>query len=262
MPATQLATKASTPDGPLDAAKLDQEVAESDVKRLTKAIADLRKRGPGSDPALLGCLQAELEGAQKILRRIDLEAGERTAAAAGPLPPGVLQKIRLRRRRVEDLHAAVLGRMGESQRLRAHLQGLKNSIAALRQSWAFREDQREVRNRYLFPPDAETRDHPAPARGGQKNSKSMERLALMERDVETTGVELTISAAAQAEASARWEGEKAVLDAWESAVRSLGASARAMLDALPAAGAATMGAVTNTTDFRDGIVGFTTPLIR
>ena len=84
----------------------------------------------------------------------------------------------------------------------------------------------------------------------------------MERDIETTAAELKIAAAAQVAASARWQTEKAVLDGWESAVRSLGPAARAVLSAMPRPGAATMGAATHQVDFRNGVPGFTSPLIR
>lgn len=262
MNATQAATKPRAPASPLAEAQLDQEQAGADVQRLTKTITELRQKGPGSDPALLGCLQAELEDASKLLRRVDLEAAEQIAAASGPLSPKVLEKIRLRRRKVADLHAAVLGRMGESQRLREHLGRVRNEIAALKDSWEFREAQQEIRNTYIFPRDPEARDNPAPTRGARKTPKSMEKLARLERDLETTTAELKIAAAAQISASQRWEAEKAVLDGWVRAVDSLGPAARAVLDSMPRPGAATMGAVTNQTDFRAGIPGFTTPLIR
>ena len=262
MTATQAATKASTPDTPLASAQAEQEVAESDVKRLTLAIADLRQRGPGADPVLLARLQDERESASKLLRRIDLEAAEQTAAATGPLSPKVLEKIRLRRRRVEDLHAAVLGRMGESQRLREHLGGLRNSIAQLRASWEFRREQQELRSAYVFPHDLEDRDNPPPARGGQKTPQSTAKLALLERDLETTAAELRIAVAAQEAASQRWQAEKAVLDGWESAIRRLGPAARAALDAMPQPGAATMGLSPGEGDFRNGIVGHAVQMIR
>ena len=264
MPSTQLATKASPPAGPPDAAQLDQEAADAAVARLTKAITELRQTGPGSDPALLGCLQAELEGAQKVLRRVDLEAAEQTAAATGPLPPKTLEKIRRRRRKVEDLHAAVLGRMGEHRRLREHLHGLKNEIAELKASWEFKQDNREFLSPFVRPPrDPQlAEERRGPSRNSEKTPQSIEKLALMERDLESTGAELTIAAAVQAEASARWETEKRTLGGWESAARSLGPAARAVLDALPRVGTQSLGEVTRQDDFRDGVPGYTQPMIR
>ncbi len=260
MPATQLAT--STIASPLDAAETEQEAAHSAVARLTAAITELTRSGPGFDQILLARLESEREAAQKVLRAADLEAAETVAAATGPLSPKVLEKIRLRRRRVEDWHAAVLGRMGESQWLREHLGRVKNEIATLEASWEFREDQREMRNEYLFPRDAQTRDPAAPARSGVKTPQSVQRLAQLERDLEITVAELKIASAAQIVASERWQLEKAILDGWERAACSLGPSARAVLNALPQPGAAPMAASTNRGDFRDGIVGRSLPAIR
>ena len=85
---------------------------------------------------------------------------------------------------------------------------------------------------------------------------------MMERDIETTTAELKIAAGAQEAASQRWQIEKAVLDNWETAARSMGPAARAVLNAMPRPGADTLGAVTNQTDFRNGVPGHTSPLIR
>ena len=257
------ATKpAPEPANPLTEAEVEQEQARSEAAAITEKIKALTRSGPGFDQGLHARLKIEQESALKALRAADLQLEEQKAAATAPISARVIDKIRRRRRRVEDLHASTLARMGETNHLRGHIQGLKNSIAALRESWEFRADQQEMQNAYLFPRDPEARDHPAPARRAQKTPQSMEKLALLERDLETTAAELKIAAAAQIAASARWEAEKAVLDAWESAVRSLGASAGAVLDALPAAGAQSLGGVTRQDDFRDGIPGHTTPMIR
>ncbi len=259
MPATQLAT--STIAGPPAEAQLDREADGGDVARLTQAIADLRKMGPGNDPVLLERLQTELESAQKVLRAVDLAAAERTAAAGAPISTKALGKIRDMRRKVENLHGATLARMGEAARLREHMGSLKKEIAAIKNSWTFRQDQQEIRSEYLFPRDPEARDHPAPARGGKKTPQSAIDLARLERAVETTTAELTIAAAAQISASQRWESEKAILDGWLNAARSLGAAARAVLDAMPHPGAGTL-MPTNTVDFRNGIPGHLGPMIR
>jgi len=193
------------------------------------------------------------------LRAVNLEAAERTAAAGAPISAKALGKIRDMRQRAETLHAAVMARTGECQRLRERAGSLRNEIARLRDSWAFKESQREVQSGYVFPPDPETRDHPAPARGTEKTPKAMLELAQLERDLESASAELTIAMAAQVVASTRWESEKVVLDNWEAVVRRLGPAARHALDALPHPGAQSLGAITNTTDFRDGIVGRSLP---
>ncbi len=169
--------------------------------------------------------------------------------AAG-LPPNVLEKIRLRRRKVADLHGAVLARMAEARSLREHLGGLKIEIATLKDSWEFREGQREMRNEYLFPRDPEARDNPPPARGGKKTPKAAQDLADLEHDLETTATELKIAAAAQTAASERWATEKTGLDAWERAARSQSPAARALIDALPAAHSGTATALAGQVDFR------------
>ena len=52
MTTAQVATKAHAPADALDAAQLDQEAAGAEVARLTKAIAELTRAGPGFDQIL------------------------------------------------------------------------------------------------------------------------------------------------------------------------------------------------------------------
>ncbi len=237
------------------------EAARAAVERLTSKMAELKSKGPGCDPILLARLKVELEEALQKLRRADLEAAELTAAAAGSVSLKVLGKVRRGRRKVEALNAGAMALTGEHQRGRDHLGGLKSQIAELKASGEFRQDQEEIRNEYLFPRDAETRDHPAPARGGKKTPRSVIKLAEFERAAETAAAELKITVAAQIAASERWQAEKAVLDSWEQAIRAMGPAARAVLDAMPRPGADTMGAVTNQVDFRLGVPGHTNPII-
>ncbi len=192
----------------------------------------------------------------------EAQLDHKVADAPEPISAKVLEKIRLRRRKVADLHGAVLARVAEARSLREHLGGLKIEIATLKDSWELRDAQREVRNTYLFPRDPEARDHPAPARGSEKTPKAVLELAQLEHDLETAAAELKIAEAAQTAASERWSIEKTGLDAWERAARSSGPAARAFLDSLPAARSGTAPALTGQTDFRDGIPGHSSPLIR
>lgn len=105
MPATQAATKASTPADPLAEAEANRETASAEVERLATAITELRQKGRGSDPILLASLEDEREKAFKILRAADLEAAEQTAAAGAPISARVLDKIRRQRQTAEDRHA-------------------------------------------------------------------------------------------------------------------------------------------------------------
>ena len=66
-------------------------------------------------------------------------------AAAAPLPPKVLDKIRAQRRKVEGLHAAVMARTDEHRRLREHLQALKISIAQLKGTISYDASIKQVR---------------------------------------------------------------------------------------------------------------------
>lgn len=226
---------ATAADPPAEA-QLDREAAESAVKRLTAKIVELSGKGPGHDPALLATLDAEREAALKRLRHAELEIAEQTAAASGPITVKVIAKIRRLRRTVADSRPALMARMAEVNSLRAHRTGVENAVAALKESWDFKRDQREIKNAFVFPRDAQDGDSPPPARGVLKTPRSVQALASLERDLDRTSGELKLAQAALTEASTRNSSLRATLESWEAAIRAQGPAAVRALAEIPDAG--------------------------
>ena len=240
MTATQLAAKTITspPAGPLDETEAAQEQARSEAAAVTAKIAELIRSGPGFDQTLHARLKHEQESALKALRAADLQLEEQRAAATAPIPARALSKIRAMRRRVADSHSALLTRQAEANHLRGHLQGVRNSIAALENSSEFKRDQQGVVSTFVWGKNGkEPGDHRAPVADHRDSPQTIKMLAELERDLERTITEAALSATVQAEASAKWTNAKSTLDVWESAVRAQGPAAARALSELPQAGA-------------------------
>ena len=171
-------------------------------------------------------LEAERQTALKKLRHCDLAVEDLNKAEAGPLTAKAVEKIRRQRRKVYDLHPSLLARMAEHRRLRERRQGLENSITKVKDSAEYRHDQREILR--VFGGGIPSRED---------NSSSGRRLALLERDLVRTIAEVEIAATVQAEAVAKWQSEKATLDAWEGAIKAHSPAARRALAAIPKPGA-------------------------
>ena len=125
-----------------------------------------------------------------------------------------------------DAHAALITRMDEARRLRAHLQDLRNSIEKIKDSAEYRHDRRDLLRVFGSKVD-----------GQVDTSRSGKALARLERDLIVTTAELELGQAAQAAAQAQWEGSKATLDNWEAAIHAQGPAAARTLLELPRAGA-------------------------
>ena len=204
--------------------------AAAEVERITKAITDLRGRGAGADPVLLATLESEREKALRLLRAADLEAAEQTAAAGAPISRKTIEKIRRQRRKVHDLHPALLARVSEHRRLRERKHSLETQITTATNTGAFKQAQKDNKSRFVW--GRKDQEHPEPP-SNEKMPPSIEALARLERDLATIAAELQIAVTVQAEAQARWESEKRTLDAWEAAIRALGPAARQALANIP-----------------------------
>ncbi len=237
MTTAQAATKAPAPAGPLDEAEAEQEAARAQAADITAQIDALKRPGPGFDQAELAGLEAAQEVALKRLRAADLRIEEQRTAAAAPISARALNKIRAQRRKAYDAHAALIVRMTEATRLRAHRKGLENTVAEIQRSPEFRRDHQGVISSFVWGKNGKgPGDHRAPAADHRDSPETIKKLAELERSLSNTIAELELAQAAQAAAQAQWEGSKATLDNWESAVRAQGPAAVRALAEIPDAG--------------------------
>ena len=109
--------------------------------------------------------------------------------------------------------------------MREHRSGLESAIEKIKDSAEFRHDQRELMRVFGGKVD-----------GQVDTSRSGKALAQLERDFSNTTAESALAQVAQAEAQALWQGSKATLDNWESALRAQGAAAARALAEIPDAG--------------------------
>ncbi len=235
---TATATKpAPEPASALTEAEAEQEQARSEAAAITAKVAELTRSGPGFDQGLHARLKVEQESALKALRAADLQLEEQKAAATAPISARVIDKIRAMRRRVADSRSALLTRQAEANHLRGHLQGVRNSIAALEASSEFKRDHQGVMSSFVWGKDAKgPGDHRTPAAVLVDSPQSIKQLAKLERDLTITTTELQIAQAAQSEAQTCWESAKGTLDSWQETVRALGPVARRALAGIPDAG--------------------------